>query len=262
MTFSTGNCSSTYYVSYNNNFGDSAEGIWGNHIWYDDLMLIPEYKQAVYDRYLEIQDLIINLYQDNILGQNAIDRTIASASTSIQRNFTDTAWRPYIVYTDLMRIPDRTYEENVEYFRAWLQRRNEWLLNTWNLTDLVRPKLAESTSLRYIGGMYLMGIKPETSVAALDELFAEKVKIDTEGAIICTGDAFRGASASFYTVVQGDLNGDGLVTPLDYILLKQHLAGEYELDPAAKYAARADGKAVGEKSAEKIKNYCIYGKFS
>lgn len=258
---STGNCSSTYYVDYNNHFGDSAEGIWGNHIWYDDLMLIPEYKQAVYDRYLEIQDLIINLYRDNVLGKNAIDRIIESASVSIERNFKQTGWRPYLVYTDLMRIPDQTYEENVEYLRAWLERRNNWLLNNWGIADRVQPKLANS-SLRYIGGLYLMGIKPETSVADVQALFAEKVKINTEGAIICTGDALKGASASYFTVVQGDLNGDGLVTPLDYILLKQHLAGEYELNPAAKYAARADGKAVSEKSAEKIKHYCIYGKFS
>ena len=257
---SSGNCSSTYYVAYNNNFGDSAQGIWGNHIWYDDLMLIPEYKEALYKRYLEVQDLIVNLYMDNALGKNVIDRMTADAATSIQRNFKQTSWRPNIVYTDLMRIPDGTYEENVEYLRNWLQRRNDWLLSHWGIADRVSPKL-QDTSLRYTG-MYLMGIKPGTSITTLDDMFAEKVKINTEGAIICTGDVFKGASASHYAVVQGDINKDGLVTPHDYILLKQHLAGQYDLDPASKYAARANGKTVSNKSAEKIKNYCVYGDFS
>ena len=256
---SSGNCSSTYYVSYNNNFGDSAEGIWCNHIWYDDLLLIDEYKEMLYDRYLEVQDQIINLYRDNVLGKNAIDSIIGNASTSINRNFTEAPWRPGRNYSELMRIPDSTYEANVEHLRAWLERRNTWLLNHWGLNGRVKPKLKD-TSYSY-SGTYLLGFKPETTVFELESIFSERVTIDTVGEIISTGDSFRGQGASYYAVVEGDINCDGKVTPADYILLKQTLAGTYKPTGAAYKAACMDKKQPKEENAQRIKEYRLTGRW-
>ena len=256
---SSGNCSSTYYVSYNNNFGDSAEGIWCNHIWYDDLLLIDEYKEMLYDRYLEVQDQIINLYRDNVLGKNAIDSIIGNASTSINRNFTEAPWRPGKNYSELMRIPDSTYEANVEHLRAWLERRNTWLLTHWGLNGRVKPKLKD-TSYSY-SGTYLLGFKPETTVFELESIFSERVTIDTVGEIISTGDSFRGQGASYYAVVEGDINCDGKVTPADYILLKQTLAGTYKPTGAAYKAACMDKKQPKEENAQRIKEYRLTGRW-
>lgn len=256
---SSGNCSSTYYVSYNNNFGDSAEGIWCNHIWYDDLLLIDEYKEMLYDRYLEVQDQIINLYRDNVRGKNAIDSIIGNASTSINRNFTEAPWRPGRNYSELMRIPDSTYEANVEHLRAWLERRNTWLLTHWGLNGRVKPKLKD-TSYSY-SGTYLLGFKPETTVFELESIFSEKVTIDTVGEIISTGDSFRGQGASYYAVVEGDVNCDGKVTPADYILLKQTLAGTYMPTGAAYKAACMDKKQPKEENAQRIKEYRLTGRW-
>ncbi len=256
---SSGNCSSTYYVSYNNNYGDSAEGIWCNHIWYDDLMLVEEYKERFYKRYLEVQDIIINLYCDNILGKNAIDSIIDGAPTSIKRNFTEAPWRPGRNYSELMRIPDSTYEANVEHLRAWLERRNTWLLTHWGLNNRVKPKLKD-TSYTY-SGSYLLGFKPNTTVFDLEKIFSDKVIIDTVGEIISTGDSFRGNSASYYAVVEGDINCDGKVNPADYILLKQTLAGTYKPTGASYKAACMDKKQPKEENALKIKEYCLTGRW-
>ncbi len=256
---SSGNCSSTYYVSYNNNFGDSAEGIWCNHIWYDDLLLIEEYKQMLYERYLEVQDLIVNLYKDNVLGKNAIDRIIDSAPTSIKRNFSETSWRPGHNYSELMRIPDKTYEENVEYLRAWLKRRNNWLLNNWGISGKVKPKLKDS-SFKY-SDVYLTGFSPMTSVLKLKDIFSESVTIDTVGEFIATGDIFRGKGPSYYAVVSGDINGDSKVDPADYILLKQTLAKKYSPKDAFYQAACMDKKKPAEENCEMIKRYYLTGSF-
>lgn len=256
---SSGNCSSTYYVSYNNNYGDSAEGIWCNHIWYDDLMLVEEYKERFYKRYLEVQDIIINLYCDNILGKNAIDSIIDGAPTSIKRNFTEAPWRPGRNYSELMRIPDSTYEANVEHLRAWLERRNTWLLTHWGLNNRVKPKLKD-TSYTY-SGSYLLGFKPNTTVFDLEKIFSDKVIIDTVGEIISTGDIFRGNSASYFAVVEGDINCDGKVNPADYILLKQTLAGTYKPTGASYKAACMDKKQPKEENALKIKEYCLTGRW-
>lgn len=254
---SSGNCSSSYYVAYNNNWGDSAEGLWCNHIWYDDLMLIDEYRELLYKRYLEVQDIIVNLYKDNVLGKNAIDRIIDGASESIERNFTETPWRPGHNYSELMRIPDSTYEANVAHLRSWLERRNTWLLNNWGLSGKVKPKL-KSSSYSY-SGSYLMGVKPETSVFDLDKIFAESVTIDTVGEFLSTGDVFKGSGTSFYVVVEGDINCDGKVTPADYILLRQTLAKRYGPKGAAYKAACMSEKKPKEENCDRIKQYCITG---
>jgi hypothetical protein len=220
-------------------------------------MLIDEYKQMLYARYLEVQDLIINLYQDNVLGENAIDRIIEGASKSIQNNFSKTAWRPGAVYCDLMRIPDKTYDENVAYLRAWLERPNKWLLKHWGLTSKVQPKLKDS-SYKY-NDLYLTGFSPKTSVLKLKDIFSETVSINTVGEFIATGDVIRGKSASYYAVVGGDVNGDSKVDPVDYILLKQTLAKKHSLTGAYYQAACLGEKKPTEENCQKIKQLFLTG---
>lgn len=253
---SSGNCSSTYYVDYNNYFGDSAEGLWAIHIWFDDLLVYDEYKEAMYARYLELQDQIINLYQDNVLGKNAIDRIVEEASVSIDRNFSEAPWRVWQNYSELMRIPDSTYEANIEYFRSWLQRRNEWLLNYWGIFVHAKPALKD-TSLSY-NGQYICGIAPQTSVLELRNLFWRSVTCSTVGRYVCTGDVVRGEGASYYMVVDGDLNKDGNVSAVDYLILKQILRG-VQYDQATYLAACLGEEAPSQAGGEKIKRYCIYG---
>lgn len=256
---SSGNCSSSYYVAYNNNYGDSAEGLWAMHIWFDDLIVyFDEYREAVYARYLELQDQIINLYQDNVLGKNVIDSLIASASTSISRNFNEAPWKPWQNYSELMRQPDSTYEKNVEYFRAWLVRRNTWLLNYWGIADRVKPKTIDETVS--FEGQYLRGVLPETSVTVFKSLFAEDVSCNTAGNFVSTGDVVRGTSASYYVVIDGDLNQDGNLTVADYLLQKQVLYNNKKVDGAVYQAACGDQQAPNEGICDKIKRYYFFRK--
>ena len=67
------------------------------------------------------------------LGVNRIDRLIDKYGESFESNYRQGRWKIDVVYSDLERIPDPTFEENVEYMRDWLIRRNEWLLEHWEL---------------------------------------------------------------------------------------------------------------------------------
>lgn len=254
---SSGNCSSSYYVDYNNYYGDSAEGLWAIHIWFDDLLVYDEYREAVYARYLELQDRIMNLYRDNILGENKIDGLISSASESIDRNFNEAPWRPWQNYSELMRIPDSSYQANVEYFRAWLERRNEWLLKHWGLTDRVRPVI-KYTSLSFVDSC-LIGVAPYTSITAFQSCFKKPVTCNTVGEYVRTGDVVRGEGASYYIAVNGDLNKDGMVTVVDYLMQKQLLYGKFKVDDAQYQAACFGAAKPSESGCEKIKEYCIHG---
>ncbi len=253
---SSGNCSSSYYVAYNNNYGDSAEGLWAIHIWFDDLIAYyDEYREALYARYLELQDQIINLYQDNVLGKNAIDSLIASASTSIYRNFNEAPWKPWQNYSELMRIPDSTYEKNVEYFRAWLERRNNWLLNHWGIADRAKPDVKDSAYV--FSGQFLKGVKPQTTISDFKANFAEDISCNSVGNIVCTGDIIKGNSASYYVVINGDLNKDGQVTVVDYLMQKQVLYNGLKLDGAAHLAACHGAAKPNEQACEKIKKMIL-----
>lgn len=255
---SSGNCDSDYYTGYNNYYGDSAEGIWCDCIWFAYLLQYSEFREAVYNRYLELQDLITNLYEDNILGQNYIDRTIQSISTSIARNFSEAGWNPGVKYAQYMRIPETTYDANVKYFRDWLKRRNAWLLSHWGLADRVSlvPKDSSLSVLEH----YVTGFAPHTSVISLSGMFQSAVKSNTEGAYLATGDRINGGSKTYIAVVDGDLDGDGEVSVIDYLLLKQIVEGSREASSQEVYLAGCMGaSAPGRNGCERIKQYCTEG---
>lgn len=133
---SAGNCSSEYYTGYNNvtTSGDSTEGLYCYAQWYRRLLEIPAFRELVLERYLEVQPLIINLTTDNELGKNRIDRLLSRYGESFCDNYERTLQKVDEAYSILERIPDDTYEENVEYMREWLIKRNAWLLETWGLS--------------------------------------------------------------------------------------------------------------------------------
>lgn len=254
---SSGNCDSDYYTSYNNYYGDSSEGIWCNSIWFGYLLQYKQFREAVYDRYVELQDLIINLYEDNVLGQNYIDRTIQSASASIARNFSEAGWNVGYKYAIYMRIPESTYEANVEYFRTWLRKRNAWLLSNWGLTDraVLTPK---DPSLSVVED-YVVGFAPQTSVLALSELFTSSVKCNSDGALLATGDHLNGGGKTYIAVVYGDLDCDGEVTAFDYLILRRVVNGTWETSREAYLAGCMGASAPSKSSYDRIKRYCMEG---
>lgn len=124
------------YNIYGNRSGKSYEGFWafygGNYVnegnsWIGLLMRCGKFRMAIYQRYLQLQDQIVNLYQDNSVGTNQIDRLLKQYSGSFQRD--NKRW-PVDVYRGLVlyRNDEKTYDDSVAYLRSWLMNRNEWLL--------------------------------------------------------------------------------------------------------------------------------------
>lgn len=58
-----------------------------NMPWFDALTRIPEFQGMVNDKFPSMQDVFVNLYEDNVNGQNHIDETIAAYQESINRNY-------------------------------------------------------------------------------------------------------------------------------------------------------------------------------
>ncbi len=131
---SSGNCSSTYYQAYNNVNGSGLS--WqGRHcysIWNGRLFRVPQIMDMVKARYKELQPYIVNIYQDNELGKNQIDRLLEGYQKDIDRNYT--RWYTDVIYSSLEKeLVDGTYEAEIDYLRDWFKNRNEWMLSDFGI---------------------------------------------------------------------------------------------------------------------------------
>lgn len=229
---SSGNCSSSYYTTYNNvnGSGNSWEGLWCNVLWFRPLLNYPEFKKALRERYLELQDEIVNLFADNRLGRNYIDTTVEQYWGTISRNYNEAGWKIGKVYSELERIPDKTYEENVEFFRNWLEKRNAWLLGEWGIETLI--DVDSSTGITQ-DGFFLLGIPEKTTVADLLKKFDKGASVNANGSALASGKYVPSASAvtlggaSYTVLIRGDISANGVIDAYDYIKMKRVVLKTY-----------------------------------
>ncbi len=159
------------YMTYNNirgygtNTGNSYEGLWvariygdmegetGNPthyfyldhateedevVWMSELLYVKEFRDQMIARYMELQEKICNLYEDNDLGKNRIDTLVESLGDAVVRNYTETdttrpSWQVNVPCFKYEGEAYATYEENVEALRTWLHDRNTWLSEKWTV---------------------------------------------------------------------------------------------------------------------------------
>lgn len=131
-----------YYLVYNNDgqygnsTGNSYEGFWAlnggpdqnySSCWIGNLMGFKEFREKFYNRYVELQNQIINLYEDNAIGTNQIDLLLDQYGDSFLRD--NEKWPVNIDRgSPLYRDNEKTFDESVTFLRSWLKSRNEWLL--------------------------------------------------------------------------------------------------------------------------------------
>ena len=130
---SCGNYSIKVYKAYTDGdyTVDQPERWFARTLWWRPLFETEWFAQAFAERYQELQPWIINLYEDNGLGQNRIDSLYASAKACIEANYDYdvTRWKIGTRYRELERKPESTYEGNLEFLREWLRQRNQWILD-------------------------------------------------------------------------------------------------------------------------------------
>ncbi len=98
-------------------------------LFYEHLMECRDFKNAVRHVYAENYHCFENIYTSG----GVIDQTVDEYKPLFMRNFSDAEWNLTTQYDALMRKPDATYEENVEYLRNWLNDRNIWMSNYFDI---------------------------------------------------------------------------------------------------------------------------------
>ncbi len=127
---SCGNYSALHYHVYNDGDYtiDMPERWYARCLWWAPLFQTEWFNREFEARYLELQPMITNLYQDNQLGTNRIDSIYAGAKECFQANYREAGWEIYNTYGALERAPEVTYEGNIAFLREWLEQRNLWIL--------------------------------------------------------------------------------------------------------------------------------------
>lgn len=260
---SAGNCLASYYTTYNNVGGSglSYEGIWCQRLWYKWLWNYDEFREAVYARYLELQDDIVNLYSDNLEGKNYIDATVEEYAGTISRNYKEAGWSMTRAYSDLERIPDSTYEKNLEYYRNWLSKRNDWLLREWGLDSYITSKGSSSGTLN---GFFITDVREKTTVSRLLSDYASGTKAFSGGNLLSgnvyigNGNVLSVGGASYAVVVRGDPISDGVVSISDYVFVKRCCLGTVSADYMQSKSADCSGNGIVDAvDYVMIKRYCL-----
>ncbi len=225
---SSGNYREDYYTQMYDSNGNSYKGLWAVNLpWFGALTDVSSFQNTVEEKFLEYQDIFVNLYADNIYGQNHIDETIETYGEAFARNYGEAGWK-FAIQTDgfvLERTPLPTYEENVEYYRQWLKDRHEWLLEEWGLDDTL---VTIKSNSEYVQDGYLIkGVPENIKVSALLSDFGTGVTLEKDGvALASTANVPNGAvvtkgGASYAVIVKGDVDGDGTVNTGDYVMVKR-----------------------------------------
>ena len=237
-----GNCLDSYYTVYNNvgGSGKSCEGIYCNVDWFRYFNLVPEFEKMRNERYLELQSEIVNLYTDTGAGKNYMDTVLDTYGDSFARNYDEAGWKVDVEYSNLERIPDKTYEQNVAYLRTWLKERNEWMLKNWGL-DSQNTVSAKSDSGITLDEAFVYGLKEGVSEKDCAKLFKESVTFNTVSGKVGTGSTVKNGGMEYTFIVLGDINGNGKVDANDYMLVKRHFLGTYELDDIGIAAGDCNG---------------------
>lgn len=98
-----------------------------NSGWIKELMKIEEFAKLFAARYVELQDVLVNIYEDNELGRNQIDLLVEQYGDAFLRDSQVAGWG--LESCGLDKTPKPTYMENVEEIKEWLKIRNNWLLS-------------------------------------------------------------------------------------------------------------------------------------
>lgn len=118
--------------------------------WFRELMKRDDFASKVKAKYQKMQGYIQNLYKDNALGTNEIDKNVSRIEASRIRNYKSATnggagWSESTAdgaefsvyrysYSTIDPYNTYTYSQHIEYLRSWLKNRNEYLVQTWGLS--------------------------------------------------------------------------------------------------------------------------------
>ena len=267
---SSGNCDYNYYWTYNNanTTGDSTQGLWCNKLWFRPLLTYPEFFSALKQRYLELQDNIVNLYADDRLGKNQIDAIQDEYGEVFKRNYREAGWSISAKYSELERFPSGSYSQELSYLRSWLKKRNQWLLEFYDLKSELELKKGSTYKIR---NYFIDGVTENTSYASILEQFDDETAygVTASGRLVSpmelavNGSYITIGGASYTVLIRGDAIADGAINVADYVFIKRYVLHSVDTDDAMrKLASDVNGNGTVDATDYAIVKRHVLGTFT
>ena len=121
---SAGNCNAKLYGEF---FQTPEGALAADSNYYVCLMQYPEFQREVAQKYLASKEYIHDIYKEG----GYLDEQVEAFSGAIQRN-NEVWFQGENSYIEWQKVPEATYEGNIEYLRSWMERRDLWLTDYFN----------------------------------------------------------------------------------------------------------------------------------
>jgi len=111
----------------------------------------------------------------------------------------------------------------------------------------------------YVDGSYLRGVKERSTTEDVLKLFdGSGITIVKNDAFVGTGSKVKYGNSELTVIVKGDVNGDGEVDSIDYLLMKRAIIGSATLEEAYLLAASIQGEEeLSSLDYLLVKRHCI-----
>lgn len=106
---------------------DSTRGFWYREGWYKMLFADPAFCELVRTRYIEVHDILENVFRDNTLGRSRIGALTDAYAAPFARNYADTDWDITVQYSPYETTAVRSYAEHVDTLTKWFEGRLAYL---------------------------------------------------------------------------------------------------------------------------------------
>ena len=107
--------------------GDSTRGLWYREGWYGVLFDDPAFRELVRARYIEVHDILENVFRDNACGKSRIHVLEETYGDAFRRNYENTDWDITVQYSPYETTAVMTYEEHVAVLTEWFEGRLAYL---------------------------------------------------------------------------------------------------------------------------------------
>lgn len=137
---SSGNCKSSSYQDYYVD-GVSYKGFYCQSMnWYRELLKNETFYNKIKERYAQLQYKIQNIYKVNSAAQLSVDYLIKNYQNSFMRNYMSVSalgagWELTNDdgYSYSAESGWTSWEQPIEFLRDWIENRNIWLCQQWNV---------------------------------------------------------------------------------------------------------------------------------
>jgi hypothetical protein len=191
--------------------------------WFGYLMKNTTFKNKVIEKFKRYQPVIQNIYKSNQLGDSQINKNVALMQQSRIRNYSSASeggagWSETVAdsaeysvypysYSTVSPYSSYTYDQHVEYLETWLENRNKYLCEAWNIDY----DDAGSKAMEYISDdLAITGYQISTSYEGTDGSMGFRTVYQTEPKV-------EGQTPTEVGIVYGLVYGDNPITKSDVL---------------------------------------------